>query len=41
MSSTKISKSTDMKESRKVSPYDDRERIEDTLLSSYISEKKY
>ena len=41
MSSTKISKSTDMKESRKVSPYDDRERIEDTLLRSFISEKKY
>ncbi|PEW82823.1 hypothetical protein CN424_00140 [Bacillus cereus] len=40
MSSTKISKSTDMKESRKVSPYDDRDRIEDTLLRSYISEKE-
>ncbi|MGZ7150173.1 YolD-like family protein [Bacillus sp. BC08] len=32
--------STDMKESRKVSPYDDRERIEDTLLRSFISEKE-
>ncbi|HDR7516239.1 YolD-like family protein [Bacillus mobilis] len=40
MSSTKISKSTDMKESRKVSPYDDRDKIEDTLLRSYISEKE-
>ncbi|MED0947418.1 YolD-like family protein [Bacillus mobilis] len=40
MSSTKISKSTDIKESRKVSPYDDRDRIEDTLLRSYISEKE-
>lgn len=40
MSSTKISKSPDMKESRKVSPYDDRDRIEDTLLRSYISEKE-
>ncbi|RWS41138.1 YolD-like family protein [Bacillus mycoides] len=30
--------SADMKESRKVSPYDDRERIEDTLLRSFISE---
>lgn len=40
MSSTKISKSPDMKELRKVSPYDDRDRIEDTLLRSYISEKE-
>ncbi|HDR6316667.1 TPA: YolD-like family protein [Bacillus thuringiensis] len=32
--------SADMKESRKVSPYDDRERIEDTLLRSFISEKE-
>ncbi|MED0937202.1 hypothetical protein COE20_16890 [Bacillus cereus] len=40
MSSTKISKSTDMKKSRRVSPYDDRDRIEDTLLRSYISEKE-
>ncbi|PKJ57537.1 YolD-like family protein [Bacillus sp. SN10] len=49
MSSTNISKSAqmiimskqsaDMKKSRKVSPYDDRERIEDTLLRSFISEK--
>ena len=51
MSSTNIPKSfqltitskqsADMKESRRVSPYDDRERIEDTLLRSFISEKKY
>lgn len=40
MRSTKISKSTDMKESRRVSPYDDRDRIEDTLLRSYISAKE-
>lgn len=50
MSSTNISKSpqmtimskqsADIKESRKVSPYDDRERIEDTLLRSFISEKE-
>ncbi|HHK5534438.1 TPA: YolD-like family protein [Bacillus mobilis] len=40
MRSTKISKSTDMKESRRVSPYDDRDRIENTLLRSYISEKE-
>ena len=50
MSSTNISKSVqltimskqsaDMKEARKVSPYDDRERIEDTLLRSFISEKE-
>ena len=48
MSSTNVSKSismnimskqcADTKESRKVSPYDDRERIEDTLLRSFISE---
>ncbi|WP_439874387.1 YolD-like family protein [Bacillus mycoides] len=50
MSSTNISKSAqitimskqsaDMKESRKVSPYDDREKIEDNLLRSFISEKE-
>ncbi|AXY06445.1 YolD-like family protein [Bacillus anthracis] len=50
MSSTNISKSAqltimskqsaDMKEARKVLPYDDRERIEDTLLRSFISEKE-
>ncbi|GAB6427438.1 MULTISPECIES: YolD-like family protein [Bacillus] len=40
MSSTKISKSTEIKESRKVSPYDDRDRIEDILLRSFISEKE-
>jgi len=50
MSSTNISKSAqmtimskqsaDMKESRKISPYDDREKIEDTLLRSFISEKE-
>ncbi|MGH0553370.1 YolD-like family protein [Bacillus pretiosus] len=40
MSSTNISKSTDMKESQIVSPYDDRDKIEDTLLRSYISEKE-
>ncbi|GAB6502227.1 YolD-like family protein [Bacillus cereus] len=50
MSSTNISnsdqmtimskQSADMKESRKVSPYDGRERIEDTLLRSFISEKE-
>lgn len=50
MSSTNIPKSfqltitskqsSDMKESRRVSPYDDRERIEDTLLRSFISEKE-
>ncbi|HDR8185816.1 TPA: YolD-like family protein [Bacillus thuringiensis] len=50
MSSTNISKPAqmnimskqfaDMKESRKVSLYDDRERIEDTLLRSFISEKE-
>ncbi|TCJ78782.1 UNVERIFIED_ORG: YolD-like protein [Bacillus cereus] len=40
MRSTKISKSTDMKESRRVSTYDDRDRIENTLLRSYISEKE-
>lgn len=50
MSSTNIPKSfqltitskqsADMKESRRVSPYDDRERIEDTLLRSFISEKE-
>ena len=49
MSSTNISKSVQltsmskqsahMKESGKVSSYDDRERIEDTLLRSFISEK--
>ncbi|MGH0594858.1 YolD-like family protein [Bacillus pretiosus] len=38
---TSMSKqSADMKESQKVSPYDDRERIEDTLLRSFISEKE-
>ncbi|WP_255291240.1 YolD-like family protein [Bacillus sp. AFS054943] len=31
-------KYTDMKDIREVSPYDDRERIEDTLLRSFISE---
>ncbi|MCU5379530.1 YolD-like family protein [Bacillus cereus] len=44
MSSTNISKSAQRtimsKKSRKVSPYDDRDRIEDTLLRSYISEKE-
>lgn len=50
MSSTNISKSVqltimskqsaDMKGSRKASPYDDRERIGDTLLRSFISEKE-
>ena len=50
MSSTNISKSVQltsmskqsahMKESGKVSSYDDRERIEDTLLRSFISEKQ-
>ncbi|MGE6540094.1 YolD-like family protein [Bacillus luti] len=48
MSSANISKSismnimskqsADTKDTRKVSPYDDRERIEDTLLRSFISE---
>ncbi|HHQ8911624.1 TPA: YolD-like family protein [Bacillus cereus] len=50
MSSTNISKSVQltimskqsahMKGLRKASPYDDRERIEDTLLRSFISEKE-
>ncbi|WP_002145187.1 YolD-like family protein [Bacillus cereus] len=37
---TIMSKPADMKESRKVSPYNGRERIEDTLLRSFISEKE-
>lgn len=51
MSSTNISKSVQLtimskqshgiKEPRRVSSYDDREKIEDNLLRSFISEKKY
>ncbi|PQZ55813.1 MULTISPECIES: YolD-like family protein [Bacillus] len=46
MSSTNITKSMQLTimskqpADRKVSPYDDRERIEDHLLRSYISEKE-